>query len=203
MTRRAALAALLSAALAAGVPDPCRADGAKPGSYCPLPEAGEVPQCLAPAQETYGDFFEAVERGPGDDGSLAAVESDVTGDVGPRRYLALSSLAYGYYRLAQRAAATPGEDPRVVARLERWNGLLARAYSENEGDEGYRRAVRSAAEDLDTRVDVVLACSDARGEDTECNSTEAVLRGFNRASDQVGIRGALSRLIGRFWGGEP
>jgi len=33
-----------------------------------------------------------------------------------------------------------------------------------------------------------------------CTSTESVIRGFNRAGDQVGIRGALGRLLNRMFG---
>jgi hypothetical protein len=33
-----------------------------------------------------------------------------------------------------------------------------------------------------------------------CDSTEAVLRDIDRLRDQVGVRGALSRLLGRFFG---
>jgi hypothetical protein len=33
-----------------------------------------------------------------------------------------------------------------------------------------------------------------------CDSTEAVLRDIDRLRDQVGVRGALSRLVGRWFG---
>jgi hypothetical protein len=46
----------------------------------------------------------------------------------------------------------------------------------------------------------VLQCADAGGGISECNSTEAVLRGFNRAGERSGIRGALGRLIERIFG---
>ena len=118
-------------------------------------------------------------------------------------YLAISSLSYGYYRLAQQAAANAGEDPAVVARLQRWNELLAEAYDVSEQDQGYRVAVRDAALDLQQRAPRVrLECIDERGRTTECNSTEAVLRGFNQAGEQIGIRGALGRLIQRMFGGD-
>ena len=34
-----------------------------------------------------------------------------------------------------------------------------------------------------------------------CDSTEAVLRDIDRLRDETGVRGALSRLLGRFFGG--
>ena len=33
------------------------------GAYCSLPEKGEVPECLVPAQETYAEFFSAIGAG--------------------------------------------------------------------------------------------------------------------------------------------
>lgn len=177
-----------------------------PGSYCPLPEKGEVSSCLAPAQAEYGEFFTALgdaEESDELDTSAAALESEVAkGASGERAYLALSSLSYGYYQLAQRAAATPGEDPQVVARLERWNALLSRAYDVSGDDERYRSAVREAATDIDARVDTRLSCRDAEGTSVACDSTEHVLRGINAESRRTGIRGALERMIERFTRGD-
>ena len=200
--RGAALAALGCLLLAQGV---SAASGErKVGAYCPLPEKGEIPRCLAPAQENYGDFFDALSAGDPSAAQVAQVEAEVArGAAGADAYLALSSLSYGYFRLADRAAATPGEDPEIVARLERWNGLLARAYEASPDDDRYREAVRLAAADLHNRVDFPLSCSDARGEPIACNSTESVLRGFNAASERVGVRGALARMFERFFGSEP
>lgn len=170
---------------------------AEPGAYCPLSAKGEEPSCLAPARESYRGFFAALE-GEATETDLARVERDVEkGAAAPDAYLALSSLAYGYYRLAARAAATPGGDPAIVRRLEHWNALLERAYASSADDARYRAALRSAAVDLERRVDVELSCSDSHGERVECNSTEAVLRGFNDASERVGVRGALEHLIRR------
>jgi hypothetical protein len=107
------------------------------------------------------------------------------------------------YRLAQQAAANPEQDPVIVARLQRWNSLLSAAYDSSAEDPNYRAAVREAALDLSERApQVALACADERGEIAECSSTEAVLRGFNRTQDQVGIRGALGRLLERMFGGD-
>lgn len=206
--RRGALAARAWALAACCVVGVCllasgaaRAGGTGPGAYCPLPEKGEVRTCLAPAQETYADFFAALE-GDADDEALSGVEAAVArGAREERAYLALSSLAYGYYRLARRAAASDTTDPRVTSRLARWNDLLARAYRESPGDARYRAAVRQAAEDLSVRAPIRLPCRDDHGRPAACSSTESVLRGIDAARDEVGIRGALARVIRRFFGG--
>lgn len=173
-----------------------------PGSYCPLPEKGELPQCLDPAQQAYGGFFGALEEGGVDDARLAPVEAAVgRGAQGEHAYLALSSLAYGYYRLASRAAQGTGSDPEVIERLARWNDLLANAYASSP-DAHYRAAVRQAAEELHARAPIRLPCRDATGAESACSSTESVLRGFNAASERVGLRGALERLMRRVLGPE-
>jgi hypothetical protein len=174
----------------------------KPGAYCPLPAAGERPSCLEPAQAEYGGLFEALEQGELEERDLARVEADVVaGESSGNAYLALSTLSYAYYRLAQRAASRPGADPALVERLERWNGLLAHAYADS-ADEPYREAVREAALDIRRSAPAVrLRCVDARGEPAECDSTEAVIRGIDAAGDRVGIRGALERLVERLRGG--
>lgn len=178
------------------------ADRPAPGAYCPLPEKGEVPRCLDPAQQEYRAFFDTLDDAEPDDAALAEVEADVArGAAAAQPYLALSSLAYGYWRLTERAADAAQSDPQLVARLERWNALLAEAYAVSPDDARYREAVRAAAIDLNRRVDFPLSCPDARGEPTECNSTEAVLRALSASSDRVGIRGALAHLWRRVFGG--
>lgn len=175
------------------------------GAYCPLPEKGEVPRCLGAAEDAYGEFFTALDGGveAAEEGALRPVEAAVAeGAGGEQAYLALSSLTHGYFRLAERAAKSEATDPELVARLARWNDLLARAYSGSEGDSEYRAAVRQAAEELNERTRVSLPCRGPQGEPSDCNSTEDVLRGFNAASDRVGIRGALERVIERFFGGD-
>lgn len=172
-----------------------------PGAYCPLPERGELPRCLEPARREYSGFFDALDEGEPSPAAVAALESDLArGGASERAYLALSSLAYGYYRLAQAAAASPGEDPTIVARLERWNELLASAYASSD-DDAYRQAVRSAARDLHARSDIELRCADASGERVACQSTESVLRGLDQTSGEVGGRGAVQRLLQRLFGG--
>ena len=173
------------------------------GAYCPLPKPGEKPACLLPAKQAYGEFFAALDAS-GDVGDTAAarLEADVAAGAGSENaYLALSSLAYGYYRLSQQAAATPNDDPELVARLERWNALLSSAYASSAQDADFQDSVREAALDLRRRAPpVALSCLDASGGRVSCDSTEAVLRDIDRLRDQVGVRGALSRLLGRFFG---
>jgi len=179
------------------------ADEIQPGAYCPLPKAGEVPECQQPAREAYDGFFGAVDAGQMNDVEGAPVEAAVAdGGASQNAYLALSSLSYGYYRLAQRVAATPGADPAAVARLERWNALLAQAYETSSDDPRYREAVHAAVTDLHQRSQVRVGCVDAQGQPAECDSTEAVLRGFDAAANEVGIRGALQRLLERILGPE-
>ncbi len=175
----------------------------KHGAYCPFPQKGETLECLEPAQDQYAKFFTALAKGELSDEDVAHLERDVaSGPSSEAPYLAISSLSYGYYQLAVRAASNPDEDPAIVARLQRWNELLVQAYDLGADDPSYRAAVREAAFDLERRGPrVTLSCVDERGRASECNSTEAVLRGFNRAEEQVGIRGALDRLIQRMRGG--
>jgi hypothetical protein len=181
-----------------------RAEGeVRPGAYCPFPKPGEKPACMKPAQEKYGEFFAALETdGTVADTALARVEADVAaGASSADAYLALSSLAYGYYRLSQQAAATPSNDPEIAARLERWNALLARAYEASPQDAAYQDSVREAALDLRRRSPPVeLSCLDEAGARVPCDSTEAVVRDLDRLRDQVGVRGALSRLLSRLFG---
>ena len=102
--------------------------------------------------------------------------------------------------MAQEAAEND-PDPLVVARLERWNAVLAKAYATSETDDGYRKAVRTAAVDIREKAPAVrLRCVDERREEVDCDSTEAVIRGIDNASREVGIEGALSRLIERIFG---
>jgi hypothetical protein len=181
------------------------AEPVRPGAYCPFPKPGEKPACMLPAQEQYGEFFEALEgEGAVADAALARVEADVAAGAGSANaYLALSSLAYGYYRLSEQAAATPTNDPQIAARLERWNALLAHAYQSSPQDPAYRESVREAALDLKHRSPpVALSCLDESGQRVACDSTDAVLRDIDRLRDEVGVRGALSRLLGRLFGGE-
>ncbi len=174
-----------------------------PGAYCPLPVANEKPRCLEPAQAEFSGFFGAVESGTLDDAEAERVERAVV-EADANSYLALSSLSYGYFRLAQQLSASDGQDPVIAARLERWNALLARAYADHGDDPGYREAVHAAALDLRERAPAVqLRCLDAEGRETSCDTTESVLRGIDDASNRVGYTGALERLVRRIFGEGP
>lgn len=194
------LAALL--ALPLGASDVRGAEGNQPGAYCPLPKKGETPLCLEPAIAEYGEFFSALEEKDVTETRLARLEGDLAaGAKTENAYLALSSLAYGYYRLSQRVAAADDADPRFLERLERWNALLAVAYEASADDTDFRQAVREAALDLQTNAPPVrLRCMDDRGETMECDSTDAIMRGIDAAANDVGIRGALERLLERILG---
>jgi hypothetical protein len=173
------------------------------GAYCPLPPPGESARCLAPAQAAYGEFFEALESGVPAEAATARLDADLAAGPGsPNAYLALSSVAYGYWRLSERAAAAQ-TDPALASRLESWNALLGQAYAASPAASSYRAAVREAALDLRRRAPPVrLRCVDADGASTACDSTEAVLRGIDAASGEVGLRGAFERFLERIFGGE-
>ncbi len=201
--QRRRLLALLGAACAAAGPARAAGDPMAAGAYCPLPPPGETPRCLDPAKEAYGEFFTALEAGVPADSAAVRVEADLAaGAVSEGAYLALSSLAYGYWRLSERAAAAQA-DPALALRLERWNALLREAYATSGEDARYRAAIREAALDLRRRAPPVrLRCVAADGGTTECDSTEAVLRGIDSAAGEVGLRGALERLLERMFGDE-
>lgn len=197
--RRFAQALLLGACLA----QVARAGGGPtPGAYCPLPEKGELPKCLAPARQTYPSYFEALERGSLQDADASALEAAVAqGAASEHAYLALSSLSYGYYQLARHEAERPEQDPEVAMRLARWNALLEHAYAASEDDSDYRAALRRAASELRQRAPISLPCQDERGAAAQCSSTESVLRGIDAMDERAGIRGALDRLLRRLFGG--
>jgi hypothetical protein len=195
---------LASAIVLALAPAPAGGAGNKAGSYCPFPEKGQKPQCLTGAEERYSAFYKGIEAGRMDAADTARIEADLAaGGEAQHTFEALSSLAYGYYVLARRAAESPSVDPALKARLERWNDLLSKAYHETPPDGSLRVAVRAAAEDLQRRAaPIELACTDAEGRPARCTSTEAVLRSMDDARDHTGIRGQLGRLMERLLGGD-
>jgi hypothetical protein len=198
------LRAGLALALLAGLS--CSNEG-KPtaGSYCKIPEEGQPAACLQPAQRDYTEFFRALAQDRLSDEAAQRVERDVAqGAQSERPYEALSTLAYGYYRLARAASARPGADPEVSARLERWNELLSEAYATSGGDPGYREAVREAALDVGRRSPPMgLRCTDAEGSPARCDSTEAVVRAMGEMRDTTGVRGQIGRLFDRVFGSQP
>lgn len=206
--RQRAACAIALASLIAGLPSitalAANAPGAdEHGAYCPLPEPGQPATCLAPAQSRYETFFGALDREDFDPETAARIERDLApGSDAP--YDALSSLAYGYYRLARRAAVDPNTDPALIARLERWNEVLARAYEKSGSDPAFRAAVRAAAADVHRRAPAVgLRCLGAEGNAATCDSTEAVLRDMDTLRDEAGVRGQLSRLLAKLLGTHP
>jgi hypothetical protein len=184
-------------------PSVALAGGNTAGSYCPFPEKGQKPQCMSGAEQRYSAFYEGIEAGQVDAADAARMEADLAaGGDAQHTFEALSSLAYGYYVLSRRAVESPSADPALVARLERWNALLARAYHETPPDAALRVAVRDAAQDLQRRAaPVELACLDAAGQPARCTSTEALVQGMDDARDHSGLRGQLGRLMERFLGG--
>jgi hypothetical protein len=176
-------------------PGSARGDGddpARAGAYCPLPEPGQVPQCLAPARAEFGDFFEAVESGDVNEAQSRRLEAALAGGASDEgSYLALSSLSYGYFRLAQAAAADPQARPELTARLDRWNQVLVEAYSDSAGNPEFQQAVKRAALDLDSKA-------------PSAGETSALLQQISQADGQSsGLRGALEGLVGRIFGAEP
>ena len=68
-------------------------------------------------------------------------------------------------------------------------------------DVAFQDSVREAALDLQRRSPkVALSCLDEAGARVSCDSTDAVVRDIDRLRDEVGVRGALARLLGRFFG---
>lgn len=199
--RRTLLLALLALVLASA--PVARGDGSQPGSYCPFPEDGKKPKCLEGPQERYAGFFEDVESGAADPRGQAELEADLGAGEARRTWEAVSSLAYGYYLLARRAAASPDADPELTSRLERWNRLLARAYNESPPDGELRRAVATAASDLEQRAPgVEIDCDGDAATDERCHSTVQLVQGLRQERDSTGVRGQLGRLLQRIFGDE-
>jgi hypothetical protein len=166
-------------------------DPSEPGAYCGLPEPGELPTCLQPAQARYADLFVALDQGGDLSRATDDVETDLT-QTGENAYLALSSLAYAYWRLASTAAAAETVDPEVAATLEEWNELLSEVYHKNPEDLRFRNAVRHAALDLETRT----ASQGFR-------PAEGLMGRIDHAQDQLGVRGAVRRVLHRVFEPTP
>lgn len=175
-------------------------DPSKAGAYCPLPEPGQKPACLAPAEARYGDFFASLEAGEVSREDAARIEAALAGGE-DESYLALSTLAYGYWRLALRANETEQIDPEVLAQLERWNQQLSGAYARDAADPAFRQAVRAAASDLDARTPAEgLRCVDDAGQAARCRPTDGLVASLDSFDDRLGIRGAVKRVLERIAG---
>ena len=119
---------------------------AGPSPVTPAPRESRV---ASPPAGAPSDWWTAVQTNIQDAEDAARVEADLAaGGDAQHAFEALSSLAYGYFVLARRAADSPSVDPLLKAHLERWNELLSRAYHETPPDGSLRVAVREAAEDL-------------------------------------------------------
>ncbi len=196
----AATAAVLVTSVATGGPA-ATGDSAQPGSYCPFPAQGEKPVCFAEVEHQFGGFLEAVDAGEIDAAELSEVEDQLQrGPTEAERTLALSSLAYGYFMLAARAAAAEHPDPALVQRLQGWNELLGTVYADARSEPSFRTAIREAARDLDTRAPAVLVPCEEAGANQPCRSTSALLdtlRGIDDPEGESGVRGALGHLLDR------
>jgi hypothetical protein len=151
----------------------------------------------------YSDFLAAVDSGQVDDPKVNELERTLrSGGTVQNRSLALSSLAYGYFMLAERAAAEEHPDPVLVARLQRWNELLGGVYEDEDTDPEFRSAVREAAIDLHARAPAVPAECEPGSDGQDCQTTGVLLATLRRIDDpsgETGVRGALSKLLGRMF----
>jgi hypothetical protein len=202
------LALALGLSLLAAPADPA-GDPRRPGAYCPFPEdlkKGEVPTCFTPAQRQYPEFLEAVESGRIDDPGVARLEQQLeAADSGESDYLALASLAYGYFRLAERAAHSERPNPALVARLNSWNHLLSGLYQNTSAPPELRSAVADAARDLHQRAPAVETACPPGADDESCQTTGLLLQTLRRIDDPAGsygVRGALGQLLDRVRGGD-
>ncbi len=195
-------------------------DPSQPGAYCPFPKQGEKPVCFSEVEQEYSGFFAAVDSGQVDDPEVAELERTLKQAAQTEaRTLALSSLAYGYFMLAERAASADRPDPALVARLETWNELLSAVYEDADSEPSFRTAVREAALDLHSRAPAVRSsdggCAKAdpgsnpdggnadggNADGQPCRTTSRLLAALRQiddpTSDSSGVRGALGRLLGR------
>ena len=182
-SRACAVAATLACLVFAGSGAAAPGESARRvGAYCPLPEPGQKPACLEPAEARYSEFFDAVDQGALDASTAEALEADLRSEQAG--YLALSSVAYAYFRLARHKAENPALDPQIAAQLERWNAMLSSLYEDARVDPDFRSAVRQAAVDLDTRV------PDA-----------GVMAAIEAVDARLSMRDPIARLLERAFGG--
>jgi hypothetical protein len=177
---------------------------AQPGAYCPLPEPGQTPACLASAQHEYQAFFAGVDAGRMPSEVSARVEADLTGAAGiERAYLALSSVSYGYFRLAEQIGVQPDADPVLLARLARWNDLLVGLYGRSQLDPEFRLAIHDMAADLHRHLarQAVAMPASCVGEHLEsCGQSADLLRAMAVVDQHTGVRSPLAQLLQRLVG---
>jgi hypothetical protein len=179
-----------------------RKAAAQAGAYCPLPEKGQKPVCLSPAEAQYQDFFDAIERGEIEDHHAAAVEADLQrGASGDQAYLALSSVSYGYYRLAGLVGLQADADPGLLRRLAHWNDLLLDVYGESAADARFQQAVRAAAVDLHRRTPTAGdLCARSEHGEAECAGADVLVRALAQIDSSASIRAPLTSLMNRLVG---
>jgi hypothetical protein len=200
--RRVAVAIFAGALFPHAVQAASGSEAGKAGAYCPLPAPGQKPSCLAPAQQEYGAFFAAVQEGRVEPTASDLVEADLAGASGTERaYLALSSVSYGYFRLAEQIGVRPDADPILLARLARWNDLLLGLYGQSNLDPGFRAAIRDMANDLH-RHTVGLQPSCAATEFEHCGQTAELVRAMASMDRSTGVRSPLAQILQRMLGPE-
>jgi hypothetical protein len=159
---------------------------------------------MVAAQNEYPAFIASLESGSPEAVAEGQVRADL--DSGDRAYLALSSLAYAYYRLAERAAEAPDQSPVLIARLESWNAMLSQLYERSGDNPALRQAVREAAEDLHRRAPrLETPCTGTGNHAADCHSTGLLLRTLREvdaSTERHGVRGALTQLLNRLRGEE-
>jgi hypothetical protein len=159
--------------------------------------------CLTPARAEYGAFFAAIGQGRVSDDAASLVEADLAGASGAERaYLALSSLSYGYYRLAEQLATRPDADPVLLERLGHWNDLLVRLYGSEAGDVRFRAAVREAAADLHARAPSVAGRCPHHYPGT-CEHTQDLVRALAAIDRAAGVRSPLGQVLERMFDSDP
>jgi hypothetical protein len=197
---------VLGAAAVAGASGAEAAARPQPGDYCPFPEEGQKPACLAPAQQRYSEFFEAVDAGQVSQLDQQRVADDLAtgGDDSEDPFLALSSLTYAYYSFAERASSSLEPDPLLVTRLEQWNRLLSSAYEADNPRPRFREALLRAVDDLYARAPAVPAsCQGDNAGSADCSTGGLLVQAMQQLddpADEHGVRGALSRLLRRMFG---
>ena len=176
----------------------------RPGAYCPFPKPGETPACMLPAKQAYGEFFAALDaerrrrrrraraRRSGRRGGRQLRERLPRALVA--RLWLLPALAAGRRDAEQRSGDRGA--PRALECAAR-----AAPTPTSPQDASFQDSVREAALDLQRRSPkVALSCLDESGAACPATRPTPCVRDIDRLRDEVGVRGALARLLGRFFG---
>ena len=112
----------------------------------------------------------------------------------------------GLFRRYSKVGFSPGKQLRpkiqeAMVRSDKTVVVLSRAYEASADSPQFQYAMLNAAQDLQERAPAVsLQCADAEGQPAKCSATEALLRSYAAASSEIGIRGALQKLLERVTG---